>query len=81
MVFWVQPEVDFCSKKLLLTTVDTVKSKVMILQNFVAFSEYMNFTGHSTTVWTKFYTILTTYPPQVDSSGDTAGDLTKLNPN
>ena len=29
---------------LLLTTVHTVKSKVKILQNFVAFSEYMNFT-------------------------------------
>ena len=29
---------------LLLTTVDTVKSKMKILQNFVAFSEYMNFT-------------------------------------
>ena len=29
---------------LLLTTVDTVKSKVEISQNFVAFSEYMNFT-------------------------------------
>ena len=28
---------------LLLTTVHTVKSKVEILQNFVAFSEYMNF--------------------------------------
>ena len=29
---------------LLLTTVHTVKSKGKILQNFVAFSEYMNFT-------------------------------------
>ena len=29
---------------LLLTTVYTVKSKVKILQNYVAFSEYMNFT-------------------------------------
>ena len=28
---------------LLLTTVHTVKSKVKIFQNFVAFSEYMNF--------------------------------------
>ena len=28
---------------LLLTTIHTVKSKVKILQNFVAFSEYMNF--------------------------------------
>ena len=28
---------------LLLTTVHTVKTKVEILQNFVAFSEYMNF--------------------------------------
>jgi hypothetical protein len=28
---------------LLLTTVHTVKSSVKILQNFVAFSEYMNF--------------------------------------
>ena len=28
---------------LLMTTVHTVKSKVKILQNFVAFSEYMNF--------------------------------------
>ena len=28
---------------LLLTTVDTVKSKGKISQNFVAFSEYMNF--------------------------------------
>ena len=27
-----------------MTTVHTVKSKVKILQNFVAFSEYMNFT-------------------------------------
>ena len=26
-----------------MTTVHTVKSKVKILQNFVAFSEYMNF--------------------------------------
>ena len=31
---------------LLLTTVHTVKSKVKISQNFVAFSEYMNFTDH-----------------------------------
>ena len=31
--------------KLLLTTVHTVKSKVKISQNFVAFSEYMNFTS------------------------------------
>ena len=30
---------------LLLTTVHTVKSKVKISQNFVAFSEYMNFKG------------------------------------
>ena len=30
---------------LLLTTVHTVKSKVKISQNFVAFSEYMNFIG------------------------------------
>ena len=29
---------------LLLTTVHAVKSKVRISQNFVAFSEYMNFT-------------------------------------
>ena len=29
----------------LLTTVHTVKSKGKILQNFVAFSEYMNFIG------------------------------------
>ena len=29
---------------LLLTTVDTVKSKGKISQNFVVFSEYMNFT-------------------------------------
>jgi hypothetical protein len=29
---------------LLLTTVHTVKSKVKISQNFVAFSEYKNFT-------------------------------------
>ena len=28
---------------LLLTTVHTVKSKAKILQNFVGFSEYMNF--------------------------------------
>ena len=28
---------------ILLTTVHTVKSEVKILQNFVAFSEYMNF--------------------------------------
>ena len=28
---------------LILTTVDTVKSKVKISQNFVAFSEYMKF--------------------------------------
>ena len=32
---------------LLLTTVHIVKSKVKILQNFVAFSEYMNFTKSS----------------------------------
>ena len=31
---------------LLLTTVHTVKSKGKISQNFVAFSEYMNFTIH-----------------------------------
>ena len=30
---------------LLLTTVHTVKSKEKILQNFMAFSEYMNFTA------------------------------------
>ena len=36
----------FCKTfTLLLTTVHTVKSKVKISQNFVAFSEYMNFTG------------------------------------
>ena len=34
----------FCEiSSLILTTVDTVKSKVEILQNLVAFSEYMNF--------------------------------------
>ena len=32
------------SSPLLLTTVHTVKSKGKISQNFVAFSEYMNFT-------------------------------------
>ena len=32
---------------LLLTNVHTVKSKVKISQNFVAFSEYMNFKGLS----------------------------------
>ena len=31
---------------LILTTVHTVKSKVKILQNFVAFSEYTNFTTY-----------------------------------
>ena len=35
----------FCEiSTLLLTAVHTVKSKVEISQNFVAFSEYMNFT-------------------------------------
>ena len=35
----------FCKTfTLFLTTVHTVKSKVKISQNFVAFSEYMNFT-------------------------------------
>ena len=34
---------------LLLTTVHTVKSKGKISQNFVAFSEYMNFKTHSDT--------------------------------
>ena len=35
----------FCEiSPILLTTVYTLKSKVEILQNFVAFSEYMNFT-------------------------------------
>ena len=33
---------------LLLTTVHTVKSKWKILQNFVAFSDYMNFNGLKT---------------------------------
>ena len=37
----------FCEMfTLLLTTVHTVKSKVKIFQNFVAFSEYMNFKLH-----------------------------------
>ena len=31
---------------LLLTTVHTVKCKGKVLQNFVAFSEYMNFKKH-----------------------------------
>ena len=36
----------FCEiSTILLTTVHTVKSKVEILQNFVAFSEYMNFSN------------------------------------
>ena len=36
---------EFCEiSTLLLTTVHTVKSKMEISQNFVAFSEYMNFT-------------------------------------
>ena len=36
----------FCKiSTLLLTTVNTVISKVEISQNFVAFSEYMNFTN------------------------------------
>ena len=35
---------QFCEiSTLLLTAVHTVESKVEILQNFVAFSEYMNF--------------------------------------
>ena len=38
----------FCEISTLLLSVSTVdKSKVEILQNFVAFSEYMNFTIHS----------------------------------
>ena len=37
--------IKFCEISTLnWTTVHTVKSKVEILQNFVAFSEYMNFT-------------------------------------
>ena len=43
---------------LLFTTVHTVKSKGKILQNFVAFSEYMNFT-HFT-----MQTIVLIYPVQ-----------------
>ena len=35
---------------LLLTTVHTVKSKGKISQNFVAFSEYMNFTVNNTNI-------------------------------
>ena len=39
----------FCKiSTLLLTTVHTVKSKVEILQNFVAFLEYMSFSSKST---------------------------------
>ena len=42
----------FCEiSTLLLTTVHTVKSKVEILQNFVAFSEYMNFNTFLAFVW------------------------------
>ena len=37
---------------LLLTTVHTIKSKVEISQNFVAFSEYMNFKYLSNPTWT-----------------------------
>ena len=51
---------EFCEIfTLLLTTVHTVKSKVKILQNFVAFSEYMNFKGSTSknfwqTILTRF---------------------------
>ena len=43
----------FCQiSTLLLSTVHTDKSKVEILQNFVAFSEYMNFTTvHGSYEW------------------------------
>ena len=34
--------------------------------------------GHSTTTWTKFYTILITYPPRVDNCGHFTWYLTYL---
>ena len=45
-----EKDTKFCEiVPLLLTTVHTVKSKWKISQNFVAFSEYMNFTTKATT--------------------------------
>ena len=45
MFIYSEKATKFCEIfPLLLTTVDTVKSKGKISQNFVAFSEYMNFT-------------------------------------
>ena len=44
MFIYSEKDTKFCKIfTLLLTTVHTVKSKVKISQNFVAFSEYMNF--------------------------------------
>ena len=40
---------------LLLTTVHTVKSKVKILQNCVAFSEYMNFIYRGPNLYMHFF--------------------------
>ena len=39
-----------------MTTVHTVKSEVKILQNFVPFSEYMNFKNSQTTIALPFLT-------------------------
>ena len=44
---------------LILTTVRTVKSKVKISQNFVAFSDYMNFTNF---FWAKYFFLFTMIP-------------------
>ena len=38
----------------LLSTVPTDKSKVEVLQNFVTFSEYMDFKDHYLCVWHQF---------------------------
>ena len=46
---------------LLLTTVHTVKSKGKILQNFVAFSEYMNFNFKVIRPWMDFWKSRTEY--------------------
>ena len=59
-----EKDTKFCEiSTLLLSTVHTDKSKVEILQNFVAFSEYMNFTSISSFKILKEIKVTPFHPP------------------
>ena len=71
---------NFCEISiLLLTTVHTVKSKMKIWQNFVAFSEYMNFitffSGRRIRPGVVVFTAMAIYGVSQKANADLGGEL------